>query len=77
LDGQEFEKLLEYWQARGRSIYWITVQGGYNWPVFGWTLEKISAYDIQATALEGAYSHRPSALAPVHWQGQVAEVKRE
>ncbi|MCB9422043.1 MAG: glycosyltransferase family 39 protein [Ardenticatenaceae bacterium] len=77
LDQEAFDELLLQWQAQGHRIYWITVQGGYNWPIPGWTQEVIGSYDIQTSVLEGNYYQRPTAVTAVQWQGQITELTIE
>ncbi len=77
LDHQQFAQTLNQWQAQGHTIYWLQVPNGIEWPLPDWALREIGTYDIQTTALEGTYYHRPSQLNTLHWQGQIVQITSE
>ncbi len=74
LDSQEFDKLLRQWQKQNRTIYWIKVPNGYDWPLSERPLTAVGQYDIKATVLENTYERRPSLLVTWHYQGEITLV---
>jgi hypothetical protein len=74
LDEQQFAQTLRQWQAQGHAIYWLQVPGGFEWPLPDWHLNETGPYDIQTTALEGSFYHRPTQIKTPRWQGKIMEI---
>jgi hypothetical protein len=75
LDRAVFAKAVAAWQGAGRSVYWIGMTGGPGWPAKGLTLGLPVDYHFDATILEHAYDHKPTALTVEKWQVPLAQVQ--
>jgi hypothetical protein len=75
LDEQILSQQLQMWYAEGRSLYWITVANGQEWPLADWQVHPVDAYEVQAIVLEGTYERRPTRLENRRWQGKIAKIQ--
>lgn len=75
LDEQILSRQLQMWYAEGRSLYWITVDNGHEWPLADWQVSPVDAYEVQAIVLEGTYERRPTRLENRRWQGEIAVIR--
>jgi len=75
LDKQQFTQTINQWHDQGYDVYWVTVANGHEWPLPEWDLNQTRAYDIQTTALEGPFYHRPSKVEARRWQGQITLIQ--
>ncbi len=74
LDTVLFDEQLRQWQQANRSVYWVMVPNGIEWPSSSWQIEPVGSYAIQTTALENVYDRRPTAVTTQTWQGQIGRV---
>ncbi|MEJ2750923.1 MAG: hypothetical protein P8183_23895 [Anaerolineae bacterium] len=75
LDEQILSQQLRTWYAEGRSLYWVMVNNGYDWPLPDWQVTPVDAYELQATVLESTYDRRPNQLETRRWQGEIATIQ--
>ncbi len=76
LNGAQFAEAIQKWQEAGRSVYWIGMPGGPAWPAPGISLGPPTDGQIDVTALEYAYDHKPTALNAFKWVIPLAPVSR-
>lgn len=75
LDTAVFTRQIDQWQADGRTVYWLAVPDGPDWPLAARPLQAIAPYAITTTALEGRYDRRPTAVIPTTWPGTIWQVE--
>ena len=74
LDTSLFEQQVQQWQLGGKTVYWITVPNGAEWPLDKWSVNPVTEYTVQTTALESGYVRRPTAVITQTWQGQIGRI---
>lgn len=62
------------WLADGRSVYWIDTPGGQTTWQPGEALIQQSSYRLEVQRLENTYTHRPTAIETLLWQGDVYQI---
>ena len=76
LNRAQFAETIRQWQQAGRSVYWIGMPGGPAWPATDISLGPPTDGQIDVTALEYAYDHKPTALDALKWVIPLAQVAR-
>jgi hypothetical protein len=70
-----WDEALTQWQAGGRTVYWVEVADGIEWPSANWNLTEVGAYSIETTVLEASYDHKPTEILNKVWSGTIMEVQ--
>lgn len=79
LPSQRFEQQIERWVSDGRNIYWITVEGGVDWPL-DVELEMIDdansaiSWMIGYQHLETSYDYKPTRIINGRFAGEIWRV---
>jgi hypothetical protein len=71
LDLERLMAAVRQWQHDGRTVYWV---GEWPWPEAHNLSQGREIYTVSSQALEGSYTHKPTAVLPLAWRLSIAEI---
>lgn len=71
LDDEQLIRAIRQWQRDGRTVYWIGERPWLDAHNLSYSLE---IYIVSSQALEGSYTHKPTAVLPLVWQLAIAAI---
>jgi hypothetical protein len=64
------EAAISRWMEEGRSVYWIQIPTA-QMALTPAIMSYVTTYRLETTQLEWSYDHRPQAIQPVIWSGDL------
>ena len=75
LDQTAFRQLVRRWQADGRTIYWVTPDGDFPWPLAAGQVRELLRWPTRARILEPTYERRPARFVDLEWWQKISVVQ--
>ena len=75
LDRDAFQQLVSNWQADGRSVYWVTPDGDFRWPLPIGQVHELLRWPTHTKMLEATYERRPAQFVDLEWWQKISLVQ--
>jgi 4-amino-4-deoxy-L-arabinose transferase-like glycosyltransferase len=72
LDQAAFRQLVSKWRTDGRTLYWVTPDGDFKWPLAVGQARELLRWPTRAKMLEPTYERRPGKFVTLEWWQKIS-----